>query len=357
MRITVRAHGISFYFENDGPYIGIGLRIVPDNPTAEVAEHFKRYFTEHPDVVRPSTNFGQHHFVVHGEDLRYVIDTLYHASIFDPEMRSNLEPLIRQAEQYHDYTTRLIDRISLAQKEVLISFIEPYLDGLFTDELHQVLKLIAAIQHCSSIPVLGVAFSNASQREDVNIIAKVYSGLANLESVLIQSGDSLPKKDIQQKVIDQFLYESIISKFNITNNDIKFVLHMALTQREIYKLLSAYPDINHTTIDEDALRRFFHAFLGTGRSFFERYEPARIMPYVMGSLSGLGVLFNDLNLKKYMAPEQLALCSKLVGEDDVCGPRFFQTLDRTGRYQADPWNTVSAKIDGDLDRCGPGYGF
>ena len=77
----------------------------------------------------------------------------------------------------------------------------------------------------------------------------------------------------------------------------------------------------------------------------------------MDSLSDLGFIFNDLNLKKYMAPEQLTLCSKLVGEDDICGPRFFQTLDRTRRYQADPWGTVSTTIDSVMDRCGPGYGF
>ena len=358
MRTTVRANGISFYFENDGPYIGISLRIVPDNPTAEIAEHFQRYFSEHPDVVRPSTYFGQHHFVVGGEDLRYVIDTLYRASIFNPEMRSNLEPLIRQAEQYHDYRMRLIDHISLAQKNVLTSFLEPYLDGLFTGELHQTLKLLALIQ--SYNPSSGLykwKFPSESSFEDGEIICKTYSGNANLESALIQTGDSLPKKDVQQKVIDQFLYEAVISRFNITNNDIKFVLHMALTHREIYKLLSAYPAINHTTVDEDGLKRFFHAFLGTGRSPFERYDPARVMPYIMDSLSDLGVLFNNLNLKKYMAPEQLALCSKLVGEDDVCGPRFFQTRDRTGRYQADSWSTVSATVDSDLDRCGPGYGF
>jgi ankyrin repeat protein len=105
-RVVVKAGGFLFFFENDGPSVGISLRIVPVNSTLEAADNFKQYFQACPDVISSVTYFRQHYFVVDGKDIRCVIDILYQSSIFTPELRSKLENLIVLAEQYHESATR-----------------------------------------------------------------------------------------------------------------------------------------------------------------------------------------------------------------------------------------------------------
>jgi len=351
MKISVSSKGIHFDFEDDGPYVGIILNFFIQDSTEAGTEAFKRtYFSERPDAVWNRRSWNNYHFQVDAENLRYVIDQLYRAEIFNPEMRSKLEALIRKAEKYQDYKARLTNKISTAQKDILTSFIEPYLDGVFSAGFQQALKLIKLIQSYSDTEMDKLSGLPESLREDVAAIHKTFIGEANLESALIQSGSSLPNLEIQQKTMTKILYEKIIEKFAITDNEIKLVLHMALGDQRIKLLLLTYPDFNPHFIHEGGLKPFFNEIAGG--------YPGSLVRRITGSQAALGVSFSVARLKSSMTVDQLAACTKLIGEDDICGPHWGRCTDYPRMTIESPWLSVPLKrTDYDLDRCGPGYGF
>lgn len=361
MAITIRAKNIKCQFTDNGAYKGIDFVIYPNS--MKDAENFKNYFIDQPDIMYSHVNINQYTFMVKSKHIRYVIDKLYHEEVFTIQQRSDLESIIRLAEKYDMYAAKLTDSISLAQKNLLTSILEIHVDELLKEELPVALQFIEAVYYLKGAlsitdtdESLLLLFDNESLREDYSIILKTYLGRANLESTFIRYGNELlPKIEVQRKIIDQFFYEKIIEKYEIKNNDIKFILHMALVNNEVHKLLLSCPSLSATSVDENGFKRFFRS-LSISYGFFER--PEKVIFMITNSLSSLGFLFQDLNLKDYMTIEQLEVCSKFVGDNDTCGPRFSRKRKANGiEFEPDPWPAKLIKTEGELDKCGPGYGF
>lgn len=181
------------------------------------------------------------HFVreidVAGSNVRTAVDRLFQQHHIDAGERSAIEDPIRELEKCLEYNAKLSEGISSAQKSIIESFVEPYLDILKAKmELWQIkdainhaciivkgfvdpersFKPVMKMRFISPNPIQMVSESNPSQpvinkewdkstQEEVldslYMIGKVLTGKANLEGALLQSGASLPNLQTQEQVV------------------------------------------------------------------------------------------------------------------------------------------------------------
>lgn len=227
------------------------LYLFPKDIDIEINQIFIRTFLEnmgariitYEDRSNPGPNLNSYlHFVskidVPGVKVRAVVDQLFEQGQISKDKRSVIEDPVRELERcLLDFNSKVIEAISLAQKSILESFVEPYLEILkakmepwqiresleksclvvkkFADPEGSFRFMIGTMfinrepfQKTSEtnpiIRVINKEWSEVTQNEvydSLYMIAKVLTGKANLEDALLQSGAGLPNLQTQEAVI------------------------------------------------------------------------------------------------------------------------------------------------------------
>ncbi len=171
---------------------------------------------------------------IEGNNVRQTIDQLFQQQHMDAKTRAEIEPALKELEKCCDLHNKTNPDITKAQKSVIETFVEPYLEILTnkfnSSQLEQAFIMAANVvkgfvnPEKSFRPVIQTYFISMDPNkpnspyvklintewpkeiedevvEALYMIARVWSGKANLEDALLQCGPTLPALKSQQQVI------------------------------------------------------------------------------------------------------------------------------------------------------------
>lgn len=153
-------------------------------------------------------------------DARKVIDHLFGENKLSASERSNIEPILRELEKSARFASLRTEDISTAQKEVIQSFISPYIESIMSESPD---AKTAKMWICAAANALKICVNKDSVKEHLSsflftacqsgrgksvdfyeslfAVSRIYASMGELESVLEQSGESIPKASIIQEII------------------------------------------------------------------------------------------------------------------------------------------------------------
>ncbi len=180
------------------------------------------------EVLAGRTNTGDiapsHIKVSNYLNARRVIDDLFTHNEMSGSDRADMENALRELEKSGGFANKRVDSITIAQKDVIQSFVSPYIDDIKSEapDAQTARRWIectaAALNTFSSNTVknslssfLGTAGLSSgcgkseSFYECLFTISKIYTNIGDLEGALEQLGESLPSNSIiQQTILDLF---------------------------------------------------------------------------------------------------------------------------------------------------------
>lgn len=151
-------------------------------------------------------------------DARKVIDDLFAHNEMSAGVRSEIEEALRELEKSAQFASNRAESISIAQKEVILDLISPYVDHIKSKAPNNIMakSWICAVANAlitfgpsirTNLPwVLWSACKSGHKKnndfyESLFALAKIYSSMGDLESPLKQLGESLPSQVLIQKMI------------------------------------------------------------------------------------------------------------------------------------------------------------
>jgi len=173
-------------------------------------------------ILTRSAKHSVKRIVIEGKHARDALDWLLIRGHLSMDECSLMDPSLEKIERCLEYEDRVCEEITLAQKEIIESMVEPYVDDLkarFQPQVRQALldaicvtlRVSLASKRLWVDKVLGFmpkSWPKATQIkcfDDLYVIGKVLTGEANLESALIQNGPALPNLDVQKRIVMQQL--------------------------------------------------------------------------------------------------------------------------------------------------------
>jgi hypothetical protein len=199
------------------------------------------------DIVRtyaPEVSTFVRSIRIEGDTTRPLFNLMFRTNQISAEIRSSSEDAIRELERSVGMSSRVANNITLAQKDVIGSFIEPYEEVLIKYRKYGEIKsslLLASLvlknfikaesfkpvmadsrlnlcglRHLKiSKPLLEKEWSEQIKSEILDSlysIGRIICGKANLESALLQTGPNLPDLKTQEEVILELFEKKCFGK-------------------------------------------------------------------------------------------------------------------------------------------------
>jgi hypothetical protein len=163
------------------------------------------------------------HIFLEATKARPAFDTLVRNGELSEASRRTLEPGIAELEQSLAWARQVKGQLSVGQKELIQSLVQPYLDAirakapnaetardwihyaatqmrsLGPDECTKTIRTVLQ-EHFGSMPDKTAEFY-----ESLCMIARTYEGLYNIEVALAQTGDGIPNLYLIQQAINEML--------------------------------------------------------------------------------------------------------------------------------------------------------
>jgi hypothetical protein len=163
------------------------------------------------------------HIFLEATKARPAFDTLMRNGELSEASRISLEPGIVELEQSLAWASQVKSQLSIGQKELVQSLVQPYLDAmraqapnaetakewihyaatqmrsLGPDECTKTIRTVLQ-EHFGSIPDKTAEFY-----ESLCMVSRTYEGLYNIEGALAQTGDGIPDLYLIKKTIDEIL--------------------------------------------------------------------------------------------------------------------------------------------------------
>lgn len=157
-------------------------------------------------------------------NIRTSFDSLTEKGFFSSDDRYNLESHLRKIEKSIEFSSVISSEISLAQKDIILGMIEPYIEDLKkeVDDNEDLCKYIVKLGSSARMIADPLTISLTKtlfwtwQYKDVRrksddffecllSVIKIYNGTSNLETALLQNGPSLPSKETIMSIIKERL--------------------------------------------------------------------------------------------------------------------------------------------------------
>ncbi len=212
-----------------GNYMTIGIRSKLQSSSA--VNRIKRYVKKLDlealgAILQPIGDVLITHYKVECVNARSVIDRLFANKVMSTGDRSKIENELRKMEKTGEFSMIRSGAITEAQKDLIRSFIGPYVEVIkekapdAETAKNWVISASIALKHRNSkardyIPSYLYHCCRCGHHMDKDFydslyyIAKVYCSMADLETALLQSGETLPDQSIIQQLILDFLISSV----------------------------------------------------------------------------------------------------------------------------------------------------
>jgi hypothetical protein len=163
------------------------------------------------------------HVTVDYKNARLVIDRLFQNNEMSATNRSEIENALRELETSAKFAAEGIDEINTAQKEIIESMVEPYVEDICKEapDLETAKRWI----QCVSIYMQAGGFEYCQKRignilynrvgsghgkskefyESLLAVGRIYASMGDLEKTLSQIGEKLPSNEMIKKTIEEFL--------------------------------------------------------------------------------------------------------------------------------------------------------